>query len=117
MTVTTHAAVSIFFFFCFHMQSLQHTLHISWHTRFMLLGPPIVVGVILTYQNLDPEYKTTTFFQMYFHEKKHCLIFGSIWYIPLLTIQIVSKQCSIGKIVYNNAKQQTLNFQSKSVHH
>ncbi len=32
------------------------------HSFYACLGPPIVVGVILTYQNLDPEYKTTAFF-------------------------------------------------------
>ncbi len=41
------------------------------HSFYACLGPPIVVGVILTYQNLDPEYKTTAFFQMYFHETKN----------------------------------------------
>ncbi len=42
----------------------------------VFLAPPIVVGVLLTCQSLDPEYKTTVFFQMYFHEKKIVLYSG-----------------------------------------
>ncbi len=45
MTVTTHAAVSIFFFFCFHSRSFQHTLHISWHTRFMCFWRHLLLWV------------------------------------------------------------------------
>ncbi len=40
------------------------------HSFYAFLAPPIVVGVLLTCQSLDPEYKTAAFFQMYFHEKK-----------------------------------------------
>ncbi len=39
------------------------------HSFYTFLAPPIVVGVLLTYQSLDPECKTTAFFQMYFQEK------------------------------------------------
>ncbi len=37
------------------------------------LVPAIVVGVLLTCQSLNPEYKTTLFFQ-YFQEKKQSYI-------------------------------------------
>ncbi len=40
------------------------------------LAPPIVVGVLLTCQSVDPEYKTTAFFQMYFQEKNIVLYSG-----------------------------------------
>ncbi len=39
------------------------------HLFYACLAPPIVVGVLLTCQSVDPEYKTTTFFQMYFQKK------------------------------------------------
>ncbi len=39
------------------------------HSFYVYLAPPIVVGVLLTCQSLDTEYKTTAFFQMYFQEK------------------------------------------------
>ncbi len=40
------------------------------------LAAPIVVGVLLTCQSLDPEYKTTAFFQMYVKEKNIVLYSG-----------------------------------------
>ncbi len=40
------------------------------------LAPPIVMCVLLTRQSLDPEYKTTTFFQMHFQEKNIVLYSG-----------------------------------------
>ncbi len=39
------------------------------HSFYVYLAPPIVVGVLLTCQSLDPVYKMTAFFQMYFQEK------------------------------------------------
>ncbi len=60
------------FFFSFHSWSLQHTYitYFMAHLFYACLAPPIVVGVLLTRQSLDPEYKTTAFFHMYFQEKK-----------------------------------------------
>ncbi len=46
------------------------------HSFYAFLAPPIVVGVLLTCQSLDREYKTTAFFQMYFHEKNIVLYSG-----------------------------------------
>ncbi len=46
------------------------------HVFYTYLAPPIVVGVLFTCQRLDPEYKTTAFFQMYFHEKNIVLYSG-----------------------------------------
>ncbi len=46
------------------------------HSFYAFLAPPIVVGVLLTCQSLDPEYKTTVFFQMYFQEKNIVLYSG-----------------------------------------
>ncbi len=44
-----------------------HTVHYFMaHWFYACLAPPIVVGVLLTRQSLDPEYKTTAFFQMHF---------------------------------------------------
>ncbi len=51
------------------------------HSFYAYLVPAIVVGVLLTCQSLNPEYKTTLFFQ-YFQEK-NSLIFGSIRYTVL----------------------------------
>ncbi len=51
------------------------------HSFYAFLAPPIVVGVLLTCQSLDPEYKTTVFFSYVFPRKKHCLIFGSVRYV------------------------------------
>ncbi len=39
------------------------------HSFYVYLAPPIVMCVLLTCQSLDPEYKTTAFFQMHFQEK------------------------------------------------
>ncbi len=71
MTVTTHAAVSFSFSFVF-TRDLYNTHYITYfmaHSFYACLAPPIVVGVLLTCQSLDPEYNTTAFFQMYFQEK------------------------------------------------
>ncbi len=46
------------------------------HSFLAFLAPPIVVGVLLTCQSLDPEYKTTAFFQMYIQEKNIVLYSG-----------------------------------------
>ncbi len=46
------------------------------HLFYAYLAPPIVVGVLLTCQSLDPEYKTTAFFNMYFQEKNIVLYSG-----------------------------------------
>ncbi len=40
------------------------------HSFDVYLATPIVVGVLLTCQSLDPEYKTTVFFQMSRIKKK-----------------------------------------------
>ncbi len=78
MRVTTRAAVSFSFSFVFAIFITHITLRISLaHSFYACLTPPIVVGVLLTCQSLDPEYKTM-FFHMYFQEKKHRL--GSIRY-------------------------------------
>ncbi len=46
------------------------------HSFYAHLAPPIVVGVLLTCQSLDPEYKTAAFFQMFFQEKNIVLYLG-----------------------------------------
>ncbi len=77
MTVTTPAAVSFSFSFVFTRDLYKHTHYITYfmaHLFYACLAPPIVVGVLLTCQSVDPEYKTTAFFQMYFQEKKHSYI-------------------------------------------
>ncbi len=58
MTVTTHAAVSFSFSFVF-THDLCNTHYITYfmaHLFYAFLAPPIVVGVLLTCQSLDPEY-------------------------------------------------------------
>ncbi len=70
--VTTRAAVSFSFSFVF-TRDLYNTHYITYfmaHSFYAFLVPHIVVGVLLTCQSLDPEYKTTALFQMYFQEKK-----------------------------------------------
>ncbi len=70
-TVTTHATISFSFSFVFS-RDLYNTHYITYfmaHSFYVYLAPPIVVGVLLTCQSLDPEYKMTAFFQMYFQEK------------------------------------------------
>ncbi len=79
MTVTTHAAVSFSFSFVF-TRDLYKTHYITYfmaHSFYAFLAPPIFVGVLLTCQSLDPEYKTTAFFRC-ISKEKHRLIFGSI---------------------------------------
>ncbi len=46
------------------------------HSFYAFLAPPTVLGVLLTCQSLDPEYKTNAFFQMYFQEKNIVLYSG-----------------------------------------
>ncbi len=46
-----------------------HIIYFMAHSFYLFLTPPIVVGVLLTRRSLDPEYKTTAFFHMDFHEK------------------------------------------------
>ncbi len=46
------------------------------HWFYVYLAPTNVVGVLLTYQSIDPECKTTAFFQMYFQEKNIVLYSG-----------------------------------------
>ncbi len=78
MTVTTHATVSFSFSFVF-TRDLYNTHYITYfmaHSFYAYLAPPIVVGVLLTCQNLDPEYKMTAFFQMYLQEKNIVLYSG-----------------------------------------
>ncbi len=64
------------------------------HSFYLYLAPP-VVGVLLTCQSLDPEYKTAAFFQMYFQEKNIVLYSnkcfkGSIfWVLSNKDIKIV----------------------------
>ncbi len=45
------------------------------HSFYAFLAPPIVVGVLLTCQSLDPEYKTA-FFQMHFQEEKNNVLYS-----------------------------------------
>ncbi len=70
-------------FFCFHSRSLPtHIIYFMAHSFYPFLTPPIVVGVLLTCRSLDPEYKTTAFFHMDFHEKTESYI-ESIRYIKI----------------------------------
>ncbi len=68
MRVTTHATVSFTFSFVFtrDLYNTHYIMYFMAHSFYAFLAPPIVVGVLLTCQSLDPEYKTTAFFQMYF---------------------------------------------------
>ncbi len=51
-------------------------MYVMAHWFYVYLAPTIVVGVLLTYQSIDPECKTTAFFQMYFQEKNIVLYLG-----------------------------------------
>ncbi len=63
------------------------------HSFYVYLAPPIVVGVLLTCQSLDPEYKSTVFFQMYFQEKN--IVFYSGQYgISSAKISELYTQCT-----------------------
>ncbi len=83
MTVTTHAAVSFSLSFVFtrDLYNTHYIMYFMTHSFYAYLAPPIVVGVLLTCQSLNPEYKTTAFFQMYLQEKNIVLYWGqySIW--------------------------------------
>ncbi len=59
------------------------------HSFYAFLAPPIVVGVLLTCQSLDPEYKTTVFFQMNFQEKNIVLYSGQ-YGISILSLAVIS---------------------------
>ncbi len=52
---------------------------------YAFLVPLIVVGVLLTCQSLDPEYKTTAFFQIYFQEKT----------LSYIRVNMVLKNCTL----------------------
>ncbi len=80
MTVKTHAAESFSFYFSLAIFT-THIMYFMAHSFYAYLAPPIVVGVLLTYQSLDPGYKTTAFFSDVFPRKKHNLIFWLIWYL------------------------------------
>ncbi len=54
-------------------RDLYNTHYITYfkaHSFYVCLAPPIVVGVLLICQSLDPEYKTTAFFSDVFPRKK-----------------------------------------------
>ncbi len=53
-------------------------MHFLAHSFYECLAPPIVVGVLLTCQSLDPEYKMTAFFNMYFQEKNNDYVYMDI---------------------------------------
>ncbi len=74
MTVMTH--YNLFFFFCFHSRCSNITTHIQYTYVFPGTLVPHVFGVLLMCSNLEPEYKTTTFFQMHFQEKNIVLYSG-----------------------------------------
>ncbi len=78
MTVTTHAAVSFPFSIVFarELYNTQYITYFMAHSFYACLVPPIAVVVLLTCQSLDPEYKTTAFFQMNFQEKNIVLYSG-----------------------------------------
>ncbi len=78
MTVTTPAAVSfsVSFVFTHDLYNTHYITYFMAHSFYACLAPPIVVGVLLTCQSVDPEYKTTAFFQMYFQEKNIVLYSG-----------------------------------------
>ncbi len=46
------------------------------HSFYAYLAPPIVVGVLLTRQSLDSEFKTTAFFSYVFPRKNIVLYSG-----------------------------------------
>ncbi len=58
MTVTTHAAVIILFFFCFHSRSLQHTLHYIFHGTLVLcvFGATYCCGCIIDMSKSLPRF-------------------------------------------------------------
>ncbi len=61
------------------------------HSFYVYLAPSIVVGLLLTCQSLDPEYKMTVFFQIFrcsFKKKIINLIFGSIRYYNIIYVHM-----------------------------
>ncbi len=53
---------------------------------------PVIVGVLLTCQSLDPKYKTTAFFfQMYFQEKNIVLYSGQYCIFVSFLVKISNK--------------------------
>ncbi len=74
---TVPTAISIFFLFCFHSRSVQHSLHYSMtHSFYACLASHVVVCVcIIDKSKSRPEYKTTAvIFQMYLQGKNTCCI-------------------------------------------
>ncbi len=60
-------------------RDLYKTRYITYfmaHSFYACLEPPIVVGVLLTCQSLDPEYKATVFFSDVFPRKNIVLYSG-----------------------------------------
>ncbi len=66
----------LFFFFCFHSRSLQHTLHYIFHGTLVLcvFGATCCRGCIIDMSKSRPWIKDDRVFQMYFQEKKHSYI-------------------------------------------
>ncbi len=55
MTVATHAAVSFSFsLFTHDLYNTRYFMYFMAHSFYRYLAPPIVVGVLLTCQRLDP---------------------------------------------------------------
>ncbi len=79
----TNAAVSYSFCFVF-TRDLYNTRYITYFMAplfYAFLVPLIVVGVLLTCQSLDPEYKTTAFFSDVFPRKNIVIWrFSTAWY-------------------------------------
>ncbi len=74
----TNASVS-YLFFIFFTHDLYNTRYITYFMAplfYAFLVPLIVVGVLLTCQSLDPEYKTTAFFSDVFPRKNIVLYSG-----------------------------------------
>ncbi len=104
MTVTTHAAVSFSFSFVF-TRDHYNTHYITYfmaHSFYACLAPPVVVGVLLTCQSLDPEYKTNMHFFRCISKKKTSsyirvntvLGLGIIWIlsIPIPILMFIDSQ-------------------------
>ncbi len=64
------------FVFTRDVYNTHYIMYFITHSFYAYLAPPIVVVVLLTCQSLDPEYKTTAFFNMYFQEKNIVLYSG-----------------------------------------
>ncbi len=79
--ISTHAAESFHFVFTLCLYNTHYITYFMAHSLYAYSAPPIVVGVLLTCQCLDPEYKTTVFKNIVLYSSQYGNIFVTIYFL------------------------------------